>query len=86
MGQCVGLGTREVLQHCHLEAGLVCNMEANSVVLLGSVCILMFMFTVFCCSHDCILMTARLHVGEKRGFNLHAGVILRPLVLALNGA
>ena len=31
-------------------------------------------------------LTARLHVGEKRGFNLHVGVILRPLVLALNGA
>ena len=28
-------------------------------------------------------LTARLHVG---GFNLHVGVILRPLVLALNGA
>ena len=31
-------------------------------------------------------LTARLHVGEKRGFNLHVGVVLRPLVLALNGA
>ena len=31
-------------------------------------------------------LTARLHVGEKCGFNLHVGVILRPLVLELNGA